>query len=178
MIKSRFMKPVMENEEGMNHLWIQLAPIGSADNLIVQIFLPIGLYRNKNFSGFNETEAMEIQITNPLITNDIIIELFTREQVVSGEKTIIVTLTYHENGKFNRIEHFIPLKILPEDEIEEILVDEAVLQKVKELKQGQIIEQDKEFVVYSPTHILRIDPNKLSDLEKKYRIDFYQENVI
>ncbi|WP_227013524.1 hypothetical protein [Paenibacillus psychroresistens] len=96
-----------------------------------------------------------------------------------GGKTIIITITYRENsGKFNRIEHFIPLQILPEAELKDMQVDEAVLQKVKELKQKQIIEQDREFLVYSPTNILRIDPNKLSDLEKKYRIDFNKEKII
>jgi hypothetical protein len=173
MIKSRFTKPIMENEEGMNHLWIQIARIGPVNHVRVQICLPNGLYRQNNLSGFPETETKEIQISNPLITNDIVIELYTREPVMSGEKTIIIAVTYYGiEGKLNRVEHYVPLKIVPEEEIDDVQVDEEVLEIVKELQQGQIMEQNKEFVVYLPTQILRLDPNKLSDLEKKYRIDY------
>ncbi|MBP1994473.1 hypothetical protein [Paenibacillus eucommiae] len=171
MIKTKFTKSAMENEEGMNHLWIQIAPIGQADQVHVQIVLPAGVHRLHNLSGFPETAAKEIQLPNPLAAADLVIELFTRDPVMPGEKTVIVALTYKDSeGKHSRLEHYVPLSILAEEESDSLLVDEEAVAYIKELLLHRGLEH-KTFIDYSKTPVIRIDPNKYSDLEKKYRIE-------
>lgn len=96
MIKTRFTKSVMENEEGMNHLWLQLSPTRDADDVRVQLTLPSGIHRLHNLSGYEETVIQEIVVPNPMIINNMIVELFTTGPVTCGEKTIIVAITYRE----------------------------------------------------------------------------------
>lgn len=93
MIKVLLAKSAIENEEGMNHLWIQLAPAaGSVKNARIQVSLPSGIHRLRNLSGFDEEQTGEILIINPQVINDVVIEIFTREPITYGEKTITVAL--------------------------------------------------------------------------------------
>jgi hypothetical protein len=78
----------MENEEGMNHLWIQVAPIGHVDNVRMQITLPTGIHRLNNLSGYHETDFQEIEIPNPLLENNVVVEIFTRDPIMSERKQL------------------------------------------------------------------------------------------
>lgn len=57
MIQVRYAKSAIENEEGMNHLWLQITPLGSVQNARVQITLPAGLHRMRNLNGTDEDNA-------------------------------------------------------------------------------------------------------------------------
>jgi hypothetical protein len=165
-------KSSIENEEGMNHLWIQLAPVGPFGNARIQISLPSGIHRLRNLTGFEEEQTGEIIIHNPRIANDIVIEIFTREPVTSGEKTISVAFCYNDgNGRITRIEHFVPLKVVPEEEIDDAIIDEVVVSKIKELQLQHEASQVQEFIEYAPPKIIRIDSSQASEWEKKYRIE-------
>lgn len=173
MIRVKLAKSAMEHEEGMNHLWIQLDPIGDVQNAKIQIKLPAGVHRHLNLNGFTEMESGEIIIDDPLTVVNVLIEIFTREPIRLGEKTIIIALTYRvKEGYPSRIEHFFPLNIVDEDEIDNVSIDEEVVNKLKLLKQYDNSFCGSKFIEYTPMKILRIDPNHCSDLEKKYRIEY------
>ncbi|MCR8645898.1 hypothetical protein NV379_24975 [Paenibacillus sp. N1-5-1-14] len=172
MIKVRHAKTTIENEEGMNHLWIQIAPIGQVDNVRIQISLPIGIHRTRNLNGFDEDSTGEISILNPRIANDIYIEIFTREPVTCGEKTINVAFCYKDEvGRVTRVEHFVTLMVVSEEEIDSISTDEEVVGKIKELRQQFGSSDVQEYIEHTPTKIIRIDPKHVSEWEKKYRIE-------
>jgi hypothetical protein len=82
MIRVKLAKSVMENEEGMNHLWVQLSPIGEVQDAKIQIFMPTGVHRHLNLNGIREMESGEIAINDPLKEVNILIEIFTREPIM------------------------------------------------------------------------------------------------
>jgi hypothetical protein len=172
MIKVRIAKSLLENEEGMNHLWIQLAPIGNVTNARFQITLPSGIHRLRNINNLFEDQSGEILIDDPLNSNDIFLEIFTREPVSISEKTIIFALSYNDGiGNNSRMEHFVSLKIVSEDEMDNVIIDDEVINKIKELQQFNDGCDNQERIEFLPVKILRLDPNQCSDLEKKYRIE-------
>ncbi|MDQ0897457.1 hypothetical protein [Paenibacillus sp. V4I7] len=172
MIKVRYAKSAIENEEGMNHLWIQLAPVGQVGKAHIQLSLPAGIHRVRNLSGFDEDQTGEIFIHNPRYVSDVFIEVFTREPVSCGEKTITVAFCYNdENGSVTRVEHFIRLMVVTDEEIDNAFIDEEVVSKIKELQQQNEGSKVQDSIEYAPTKFIRIDPNHLSEWEKKYRIE-------
>ncbi|WP_054026400.1 hypothetical protein [Bacillus sp. FJAT-28004] len=173
MINTKFTKSVMENEEGMNHLWLQISPISHAGDVRIQITMPSGMYRLNNLSGYEESVVQEIVVPNPLIENNIIVEIFTRSRVVSGEKTIIVAITYNEKDKPIRVEHNVPIIVVSEDEMDCLVIDEAAAAFIKEhLAQQHSDEQHEyEFIDHSQTKVVRIESNEYAEWEKKYRIE-------
>jgi hypothetical protein len=172
MIRVRLAKSMLENEEGINHLWVQLSPIGDVENARVQIILPSGIHRLRNINNLFEDQSGEILIDDPKSPNDIFIEIFTRERVRYGERTVIFSLSYNENtGNIRRIEHFVSLKIVEEDEMDNVIIDDEVVNKIKDLKQLNDGCDNQEHIEYLPVKLLKLDPNHISDLEKKYRIE-------
>lgn len=171
MMKSRFTKSLIENEEGLNHLWIQLDPLGQVEYVRIQIILSAGLYRIHNLSGYIETDAEEIEILNPMISNNIVVEIFTRTPILTGVRAVIIAITYKEEGKHTRIEQNIPLTVVGEEEIGGLIVDEEAANFVKEHIKKQHSEESQDFIDFSHTKVIRIEANKYSELEKKYRIE-------
>lgn len=173
MINVLFAKSGIENEEGMNHLWIQLTPAAqSVLNARIHVSLPSGIHRLRNLSQFDEEQTGEIVVPHPQIINDVIIEIFTREPISCGEKTLSVAFCCtNEDGTATRIEHFVPLHVVPEEEIDHIQINEAVVHKIKELQRQSECSGQQAFKEYTPTKIIRIDSGHISEWEKKYRID-------
>jgi hypothetical protein len=171
-IHARFTKSALENEEGMTHLWIRLTPIGSVEKVRLQLSMPPGIYRHSNLSGFEEMDTGEILIPNSMMENDLVLELFTREPVHCGEKTLIVTVSYWEMGdSFVRVEQYVPIRVVAEDEIDNIVIDDEVVTYVQSLLKLSPSQEGYEYRDYSNSRIIRLGPNKYSELEKKYRIE-------
>jgi hypothetical protein len=171
MIKVRHAKTALENEEGMNHLWIQIAPIGQVENVRIQISLPIGIHRNRSLNSVDEDITGEISILNPRVANEVFIEIFTREPVTCGEKTINVALCYtDEVGRCTRVEYFVPLMVVSEEQIDSINTDEEVVEKIKELRLQFEKNNVQEYNEYMPMKLTRIE-HHVSEWEKKYRIE-------
>ncbi|MFC5406302.1 hypothetical protein [Cohnella soli] len=171
MIKVRHAKTAIENEEGMNHLWIQIAPIGQVENVRIQISLPIGIHRTRSVNGVDEDSTGEIFILNPRVANDVFIEIFTREPVTCEKKTINVAISYKDEvGRVTRVEHFVPLMVVSEEEIDSISTDEEVVEKIKELRQQFESSDAQEYIELTPMKIIRIE-HHISEWEKKYRIE-------
>jgi len=172
MLTVRMAKSKLENEEGMNHLWVQFKPIGNVENARIQIILPCGLFRNHNLSSFYENEAGEIVIFEPNVSDGFFIEVYTREPVSCGINTIVVILAYNnEEGEFFRFEHIVPLEIVEEDDMNDVNLDEAVVTRIKELYQDQLGNSNQNLNVFNISKKNSLHPEQSSDLEKKYRID-------
>jgi hypothetical protein len=55
--------------------------------------------------------------------------------------------------------------------MDSLIIDEEAAEFIKELLKQQHGGDHQEFIDYSQTKIIRIESNKYSDLEKKYRVE-------
>lgn len=173
MIACRLAKAVMENEEGLNHLWIRWVPEGETSGVRIRISLPKGIYRKRNSSGYRESESGEIRIARRPGVHDIIVELFTSQPTPPGARTIVVSARREEDERVcERFRHSVTLEVLLEEDIGDVPVDPEVLRLVKSLEPEWEGEPNDRIERLLPPQVITIDPNKLSDLEKKYRVDF------
>lgn len=171
MITIRSAKSKLENEEGLNHLWIHLSPIGDVDNVRLQISVPPGIHRRRNLNHFQEDDTGAILIYQPNIPDDIFIEIYTQEAILYGEKTITFVLTYaSNNGNLHQVEQLYPINIVNEEDMDNIIIDEEVVSKIKQL-QREDDELSQEQTGYSTFKRVQLHPEQYSDLEKKYRIE-------
>jgi hypothetical protein len=174
MMKIRLAKSVLEHEEGMTHLWIQWAKPNRRFLIAkIRIILPAGVHRLRNMNGWREDSAGDILIGDVSAAADVFVEVFTREPVAPGEKSVIIELSFREEeGSFCRLEQHVPLTIVSEDDIEDAAIDEEVVEKWKELRQS-IVESDNTHYFYTdctPAKVVWMD-RKESEWEKKYRIE-------
>ncbi|KHL92035.1 hypothetical protein QW71_31570 [Paenibacillus sp. IHB B 3415] len=172
MIQVRYAKSAIENAEGMNHLWLQIAPLGSVQNARVQITLPAGLHRVCNLNGADEDNAGVISVLEPLVVTDLFIEIFTLEPIPCGMHYITVELSYKDYvGSGTSIRQEIPLIVVPEEKSGDIDTDEEVVRRIKELQllpgSGEMNEDNE----YPPVKLIRIDSSNVSEWEKKYRVE-------
>ncbi|OBR65244.1 hypothetical protein A7K91_19860 [Paenibacillus oryzae] len=167
MLDLKLAKSRMENEEGMNHLWIQLFRDEKiAEKSEIQIRLPEGIYRSPNLNGYVENAREHIVIDG--FDRDVIIELFTQEAVPCGERSIEVSLL----TAGTTISKEISIPIVLEDDMDRVEIDEQVVERVKELSNaGPAFDMETTMVNISP-RILKKSENEYSYLEKKYRIDY------
>lgn len=166
MVDIQLAKSKMENEEGMNHLWIQLHPEELLQTSEIKIQLPEGIYRSKNLSGLIENDQGHIVVDAPY--QDVIIEIFTRDALECGELTIVVILLTAETT----VHQDISIQVVPEEEMDTAEINEHVVERVKALSYTSPIHDDNEDdsnIVYIQPKILE---QRISRLEKNYRIDY------
>ncbi|BBI35434.1 hypothetical protein [Cohnella abietis] len=171
MISVRLAKSQLENEEGMNHLWIHLEAIGQVENARIRINLPQGIYRRRNLSHFHEDDSGEIIIYEPSTPDDIYMEIFTSEAIKCERTTIELTLFYTENGAPNQVQQCVTLDVVDENEMNNVVVDEEVVTRIKELP---LLDDESEQQRLSDSlkpKVWKINASPSSDLEKKYRIE-------
>lgn len=172
MIQVRYAKSAIENEEGMNHLWLQIAPLGSVQNTRVQIILPAGFHRTRNLNGADEDNAGVISVLEPLAATDLFLEIFTLEPIPCGMHYITVELSYKDSvGSVTSIRQEIPLIVVSEEESGDIDTDEEVVRRIKELQLLPGSGGMKEDNEYPPVKLIRIDSSPVSEWEKKYRVE-------
>jgi hypothetical protein len=168
MLNIKLAKSKMENEEGMNHLWVQLPWDKKAQpqKSEIQIQLPKGIYRSNNLNGFVENERGHIVVAAP--DQDVIIEIFTQDAIQCGEMTIVVSLLTGETT----VSREISLQVVEEDEMDRVEIDEQVIERVKELSNtAPPYDSGTDIVSIQPRILVKRD-NEFSYLEKKYRIDY------
>ncbi|GFZ82181.1 hypothetical protein GCM10008018_29930 [Paenibacillus marchantiophytorum] len=171
MLDIQLAKPVMENEEGMNHLWVQfpLADFMKTELAEVSIQLPDGLYRSPNLNGYKENMSKLI-LVNLERDKDVLIEIYTQSAINIGEAAITVGLRYTNClNNIKEIHHSIPIHFVHEDESEHLAVNDQVIGRLKELLSP--IPQDKVDFLSVQSKIMEIRHNEYSYLEKKYRVD-------
>lgn len=169
MLEIKLAKSMMENEEGMNHLWIQVLRNEEvvSQKLVIQIQLPNGVYRSRNLNGYFENKREHIVI-DPL-DQDVIVEIFTQDAIECGELTIEVTLTACEIT----ISKKIPIQVVEEDEMDRAEMDEQVLERIKRLRNANVPSNNVETTAaFNQPKVLEIRDNPFSYLEKKYRMDY------
>ncbi|RKN86552.1 hypothetical protein [Paenibacillus ginsengarvi] len=177
MMMCKLAKSVMENEEGLNHLLIKWGE-RSGDGLVrVRIRLPEGIYRKPNLSGYPETNSGDIVVAYGSKARQIVVELYTSEPIDAGMKTVVIEAAFEsEDGLLNWRQHAVSFEARLEDKMEDAEVDPEVAEVVKRLQPCQASDPDYRFEKLTPLKPIRIAPLQLSDLEKKYRIDYSCEN--
>ncbi|MGO4531808.1 hypothetical protein AB4Z30_22235 [Paenibacillus sp. 2TAF8] len=164
MLDIQFAKSKMENEEGMNHLWIQVHPEDPLQTSEIQIQLPEGMYRSKNLSGLVENDHGHIVVDAPY--QDVIIEIFTQDALECGELTIVVSLLTAETT----VHQEISIQVVPEEEMDTAEINEHVVERIKALSNtSPTNDDDVSKIVYIQPKIME---QGMSHLEKNYRIDY------
>ncbi|PYI51903.1 hypothetical protein [Paenibacillus flagellatus] len=175
-MRGKLAKSVMEHEEGLNYLWVRIEPLEASGPLRLYVKLPEGVRRRTIRTGFDETESGAIVIPAGRSQGgaDVYVELYTVEPTECGDFDVIVTLAYTDStGRACEIERRIPLRIMREEEIADPLVDEETAERIHRLEPMRTARAESDrFRFYSSKDLIRIDPNVLSEQEKKYRIDW------
>lgn len=166
MIKTSIAKSKMENEEGMNHLLIEIPPL-DVQEAQVSIVLPSGIFRIQNLNGYIENESGSIFIDNRTKwTQQLLIEIYTKEVLHFGIEIIGIVLALKENDKTTRkITDSVEVIIADEDDVDTMVIDENVITFLKNLqndKDENDIPQPRTFKT----------ANEYSFLEEEYRVDF------
>lgn len=173
-MKIKLAKSMIENEAGTNHMLIEIPASLSNASAEIAIFLPNGMFRSKNENGFYENEFGTIFIDNTSEKLQLLIEIFTEEPMPCEKEKVVVDLTYKDKqGRETCINQSVSMLIVNEDKMDELVVDYEVIDLVKKFLTGEMMteeDEDSGFVNIRPK-ILQIN-NQLSELEKKYRIDF------
>lgn len=168
MIDLRLAKSMMENEEGMNHLWIRLLDDEKVkiQGYELYIQLPIGIYRSYNLNGFAENEQEHVVVD--ALDEDVVIEIFTQDAIQCGETTIIV----HLCSANITISKEISFLLVKEDEMDTVEIDEQVIERIKALDNAAPSYDEGAFIEFIQPKILKKSANEFSHLEKQYRIDY------
>jgi len=171
----RLAKSIMEQEEGMNHLWIQLfiADFSTTEKAEIGIQLPSGLYRASNLNGYEETESKGI-ILDLSQDKDVLFELYTQSAVSCGEAPVVISIKYLDNRKRRKeISENIVIRFVSEEEMDALDIDQKVIERLMELGNGAagMPKPDDDFVNLRP-RTYEIINNEYAYLEKRYRVDY------
>ncbi|OBZ17229.1 hypothetical protein [Bacillus sp. FJAT-26390] len=174
ILNLRLAKSIMEQEEGMNHLWIQLLPLefSTIEKAEVSIQLPNGLYRMSNLNGYEEGDTNGIFI-NLSQDNDILLELYTQTAVDFDEASVIVTLSFKDTeNRWKKLSKVITIRFVADEEMGETLeLDQQVIERVKELRNHATGEPDSNDLVVLQPRIYELRNNKYAYFEKMYRVE-------
>ncbi len=169
MLEIKLAKSKMENEEGMNHLWIQIfrdeesVPKKSE----MQIQLPNGIYRSFNLNGYTENERKQILLDSK--DKEVMIEIFTQDAIACDEVTICVTFYSCEKT----ITQEVPIRLVSEDEMDLVEIDEQVVERIKDLGNVNITTTSADTdIVFIQPRVLEARLNEFSYLEEKYRVEY------
>lgn len=168
MLELKLAKSMMENEDGMNHLWIRLLSdeIVTVQAYELQIELPKGLYRSPNLNGFIENDLQHIVVD--ALNEAVILEIFTQNAIACGVKTITVHLYFSEAT----ITQSISLLIVEEEEMDTVEIDEQVIERIKTLSSTVPPFDEEATIELIQPKIVKKKANEFSHLEKKYRVDY------
>jgi hypothetical protein len=178
MIKARFAKSAIENEEGLNHLWIQIGPLEAVEHAEVGLQLPAGVYLGQACGGCLKENSEGFTLLEPARVNELLVEIYTRQPIDCGWVSLGITVTYanHHNCEQSKV-LAVPLSIVEAEsaEAEDIYIDEEVVRKVKEAvwSQGGSIKPSGNpgFLDCTPAKQITYDPHYRSELEKQYRVE-------
>ncbi|WP_054940924.1 hypothetical protein [Paenibacillus ihuae] len=178
MIKARFAKSAIENEEGLNHLWIQIGPLEAVEHAEVGLQLPAGVYFGRACGGSLNKNSEGFTLLEPARVNELLVEIYTRQPIDCGWESLGVTVTYTNQHRCELSEVLtVSLSIVEAEsaEAEEIHIDEEVVRKVKEAVwppgEGVPPSGNPGFLDCTPAKQITYDPNYRSELEKQYRVE-------
>lgn len=174
-------KSKMEHEEGMNYLWIRVpSPEVIINKVRIEVTLPEGVFRSTNLNGYAEDEFGTILIDEFRRGQDVFIEFYTQNPVSCGEVKIDVIVGYYETKqKIKEVGESIPLILVCEEEMDDLIIDEEVVERLKDL--SSFMNQNKEnedketqFIIYLP-QVAQLE-EQISELERKYRIELKNDD--
>lgn len=169
MLDIRLAKSKMENEEGMNHLWIHIHSLSSQTprHAQITIHLPNGVCRLENLNGYFEDGDTSILLGSISHELDIMIEIYTQQEVACGKTDISVNLSYTDaQNQKKELTSSIPLYLVSENEMDDVKIDKEVISQLEKLNK----ENAGEGLIRLPFQTQYLT-NELSSLERKYRID-------
>jgi hypothetical protein len=169
-LDSRLAKTIMENEEGLNHLWIQFShDLFDYKFLQIKVKLPHGMYRLPNLNGHHEDGAITI---DPSTSHDVLLEIFTQDATSCGQRTITVDLIYSDGRTRNQLSYDITATLVSDEDMDNVVIDDQVVNRLKELRSTSTSEppQVTDAVSVRPKPVAKA--NEFSYLEEKYRIDY------
>lgn len=173
MITIRLAKSILEHEEGMNHMWVQIAPLGEVEHATLQVLLPAGIHLANSISQhYTQDSSGRIIIDKPNLSHDILLEIYTLEPINCGELTITCVLALIDKGGESYSHSFAAsITVTDDEEVGNIQIDEEVVRRVKE--QGQYKGNDSKDSILdcTPAKIIRYDSHYCSELEKQYRVE-------
>jgi hypothetical protein len=174
MMNLRLAKSHMENEEGMNHLLIKIVPPAHLmKQLSIFIDLPEGIHRLPNLNGFRDEHGW-IHIDHVPSQINLLIEIYTTSSIPCGDCLLRTVVIFKQhNQEPSRMHAFLRLPIVSEDAMDQVVIDEEVVSLVKnklsEQSDGHSGKGGNYVIIHPKLHELS---NELSDLERKYRINF------
>lgn len=178
VIDVRLAKAVLENEEGMNHLWIHLEPLGVGTEAALELLLPPGVYWDKEAYGLPTDNKGRIVLNEPDRAYDLVLGIYTEQPICCSTTSLDIVLTLKDDRRFVSSHcSTVPLRIVDGEWLEgnAVEMDEEVVRRVKEreaCKTGRSDKSDKdsELLDCSPVKLIRYDPHYRSVLEEKYRV--------
>ncbi|XID94092.1 hypothetical protein ACF3MZ_06095 [Paenibacillaceae bacterium WGS1546] len=169
---AKLAKNKIENEEGLNHLWIRWNAFGPARDGKLRIGLPKGVLRKPNLSGFAEDERGRIVIYETCVSDGVLLELYTEGPTPAGKTAIDVELAYLDAaGQSCSAIRKVPLEIVEETEMLDVAIDQEVANLVKLIRENGRKLADADALAHPLANRRWIARSDCSDLEKKYRIE-------
>ncbi|MCZ8521177.1 MULTISPECIES: hypothetical protein [Paenibacillus] len=174
MIRIQWAKSVMENEEGMNHLWLRLPADPHIRTMDITVELPPGMFRSPNLNGYPEDTSGVARVNRGGPELDLLYEIYTVQAVPCGEADLLIRLRCIDiDGKSREYMRQAKL-LLSADPCLVPEIDEEVAERVKSLaapldESSPLSENGSDaWQVVVP----RVDASgELSEWERKYRVD-------
>ncbi|WP_342479953.1 hypothetical protein NST07_19210 [Paenibacillus sp. FSL L8-0340] len=178
-IEVRLAKSVLENEEGMNHLWVHLEPLGGGKQAVLELQLPAGIHWDGKAKGYPQDTSGRVIIEQPEIPNDLLLRIYTIQPMDCGlvSLSIHVSFTDHSGMEICKTV-LVPLSIVDAEVVDEetVEIDEEVVRRVKEQALTEPTGthpdgSDSGMPDCSLPKLIRYDPHYRSELEEKYRVE-------
>ncbi|KUP26106.1 hypothetical protein [Paenibacillus sp. DMB5] len=179
MITARLAKPVLEHEEGLNHLLIQIHPPEKFEQAVVRLIMPEGIQAGEAYGVFEADGSGEMLLHSLDRMNELLVEIYTGEAIPCGQVSLCIVVMYTDlQGNADSEQLAVQLMIAQADsaETEEPELDEEVVNKVKALAgpAGAAARNGSAgngFLDCTPKKGITYDPYYTSELEKQYRVD-------
>lgn len=131
----------LEKMEQLNEIFTkELEMLTTLTTKHAKLFIetPKGIKLSNNLNGFSESKLGEIFLGNLFNEQNILLEIFTEKEIKIGTQTIKIRLEYiNTEGNKQAIEKEVSLKIVPEEEMDNVETNEEVIQLVKDLMEAK-----------------------------------------
>ncbi|WP_426446700.1 hypothetical protein ACP26L_22960 [Paenibacillus sp. S-38] len=176
-VKIKWAKGVMEQEEGMNHLWIGLGPLPAGSVVEVHVECPAGFYRSPNLTGYAEsTDGVTRHTFTGTAPGEVIYEVGVRKEIpyTEAEFRIRIRCTAPD-GQCRESVHLTRVRLSREEDFDPELDGEVVARVTALLGPPSPVPQEDRgenetwpYVLIPPL----VRSAELSEWEKRYRIDY------
>lgn len=174
MIKAQLAKPFIENNEGLNHLLINLSPENDdISHAQVDVYFPYGISRLPNLNKYNESAQGSILFRKLNEEKEIMYEFYTTEGDVSlGYYTISILLKYQIGMAPHQKSFDINISIVDENDVDaDVQINNEVLERLMDLPNSVKEESIEDHNLDVKSQVIPRN-NSYSYLEDKYRVNY------